>query len=127
MLRNALGTHTVEHNATGGVGSWHAVVSRRGGPSNVIDIKLANYHGHSQRVKIMLQGARITELNGTVLTAGTHTASNRLGVIDRDEPDVIEDVRPRVLALDSSVKEKKQGLMSVNLPAWSVCVVQVRL
>ena len=127
MLRNALGKHTVVHNVSGGVGSWHAVVSRRGGTTNAIDIKLANYHGHPQQVNVLLHGARITEVNGTVLTAGTHAASNRLGVIDRGEADVIENVRPRPLAFDLSAEERKQGRMKLNLPAWSVCVVQVHL
>ena len=137
MLRNSLGTHTVRQATRGGIDKWTATVTRQEGNSQtIIAVKVANYCTSSQVVEIRLHDAQILHLNATTLAPDTPMAlwgaPNYLGkeqeyvsAPERNESDIVEEVKPRILHVNTTQAELNGGRVHVRLPAWSFSVVHV--
>ena len=146
MLRNSLGTHTVRQAARGGIGeddvpprsTWTAAVTILEGNGKTVAVKLANYCPSTQEVEIKLHDAQILHLNATTLAPDTPMAlwgaPNYLGMEreyvsrpERNESDVVEEVTPRPLQVNTTQAELNGGRLHVKLPGWSFSVVHVVL
>ena len=138
MLRNSLGTHTVRQAARGGIDTWSASVSVLEGDGKTVAVKLANYCASSQQVEVKLHDAQILRLDATTMAPDTAMAlwgaPNYLGKAqeyvsrpERNESDVVEEVAPRPLQVNTTQAELNGGRVRVTLPGWSFSVVQVVL
>ena len=138
LLRDALGTHVLKQTARGGEETWSAAVTRQEGDGRTIAIKLANYCTFAQEVQIRLNGAQIRELKATTMAADTPMslwgAPNYLGndgeyvsQPERNETDIVEEVVPRPMEIETTEDELSQGRFTVRMLGWSFSVVRVVL
>jgi alpha-N-arabinofuranosidase len=138
MLRNSLGTHTVRQAARGGIDTWSASVSVLEGDGKTVAVKLANYCASSQEVEVKLHDAQILRLDATTMAPDTAMAlwgaPNYLGKAqeyvsrpERNESDVVEEVAPRPLQVNTTQADLNGGRLRVFLPGWSFSVVHVVL
>jgi len=138
LLRDALGTHTLKLSMRGGEQTWSAAVSRIQDDGKTIAVKLANYCTFAQEVEIRLHDTQIRELKATTMTADRAQSlwgapnylgngAEYVGEPEKNESEIVEEVVPRPMELETDALWLSQGRFKVNMLGWSFSVVRVTL
>merc|ERR1712195_430041 len=109
--------------ARGGIDKWTAAVTILEGNGKTVAVKLANYCPSTQEVEIKLHDAQILHLNANYLGKEQEYVSRP----ERNESDIVEEVTPRPLQVNTTQAELNGGRLRVKLPGWSFSVVHVVL